>query len=308
MLSRRKHARCEHCVDSLQAYGGLRGPVPFRAAIPHSPAWLPLVSANRQEETYQNFLKLLKVNTLAEARELPSETVIAANDVQIRTQTFYGSFGYGPSVDGKFVPALPGQLLLHGQYDKSLAILNSHVADEGLTDTPYDLTNETEVRSELKLVFPGISDEVQDYLERLYPQVYNDSYGYKDSISRAALVISEFAFSCNTNYLARAYNNHTYAYLFSVFPALHGFDVPYTFNVDEPPTAGVQNVTVAHIIQDFITSFTINLRPTSKTWGRAMPQYGPEANIVNFNLNNVTVERDPTANPRCYWWQKGLYY
>lgn len=197
---------------------------------------------------------------------------------------------------------------MHGQYDQSLSILTGHNANEGLVFVPYYLGNESLVRPDLQANFPGISDSVLDYLETIYPPVYDGSYGYKDWESRAALLISEFALDCNTNYLARAYGNKTYAYLFSIFPPLHGFDVPYTFNVDSPPTAGVLNVTVAHIMQDFITSFTTTLRPSSKVWGRSMPQYGRDANIVDLGQSNISVTRDPAANPRCYWWQKGLYY
>lgn len=287
--------------------------MPFRAAVPQSPGWLPLVSPQQQERSWNSFLALANVSTIEEARQLPSDVVIAANALQVTYQTGYGNFTYGPALDGSFVPALPGQLLLHGQFDKTVSILTSHNTDEGLVFTPYYLTDEASVREELLTVFPGIQGDILDYImKELYPPVYDGTHGYKDIIGRAALLVTEAIFTCNTNYLHRAFNNHTYGYRFDIFPALHGEDVAYTFYGDTAlagnPAVGVVNTTVAYVIQELITSFAIDLKPTSKTWGNSLPQYGSNANIANLNTSSIVVQKDDSANERCYWWQKALYY
>jgi carboxylesterase type B len=116
-------------MHQITAFGGLEGPAPFQQAIPQSPGFIPIVSNQQQEQTFQDFLSLLDVKTIEEARKLPFSKLLQANAQQVGASP-YGQFTYGPTVDGKFVPALPGELLLHGQYDKSLKIMVGHNADE----------------------------------------------------------------------------------------------------------------------------------------------------------------------------------
>lgn len=116
-------------MHQITAYGNSNGPVPFAQAIPQSPGFLPYVSNNQQEQIFQNFLSLLGVKTIDEARQQPFSALLKANAQQVGASP-YGQFTYGPVVDGKFVPALPGELLLHGQYPKDLKIMVGHNADE----------------------------------------------------------------------------------------------------------------------------------------------------------------------------------
>ena len=116
-------------MHQITAYGHNNGPVPFAQALPQSPGFLPYVSNQQQEQTFQNFLSLLNVKTIEEARQKSYSALLLANAQQVGASQ-YGQFTYGPTVDGKFVPALPGELLLHGQYPKDLKIMVGHNADE----------------------------------------------------------------------------------------------------------------------------------------------------------------------------------
>jgi carboxylesterase type B len=116
-------------MHQITAYGHLDGGVPFQQAIPQSPGFIPIVSNQQQEQTLDNFLSLLGVSTIEEARQKPYSALVQANAQQVGAAV-YGQFVYGPTVDGKFVPALPGELLLHGQYPKDLKIMVGHNADE----------------------------------------------------------------------------------------------------------------------------------------------------------------------------------
>jgi len=75
------------------------------------------------------FFGLLNVSSLDQARKLPFATLALANTIQVGLSQ-YGSFTYGPVVDGSFVPALPGQLLARGHYAKNLKVMVGHNADE----------------------------------------------------------------------------------------------------------------------------------------------------------------------------------
>jgi hypothetical protein len=65
----------------------------------HSPAWTPIRSTYIQEERLPDFLRSANVSSLAEARELSTDLIMDANDRQIFAAP-YGSYGFGPSVDG----------------------------------------------------------------------------------------------------------------------------------------------------------------------------------------------------------------
>lgn len=116
-------------MHQITAYGGKKGPVPFQQAIPQSPGFFPYVSSHQQESIFQDFLSLLGVSTIEQARTQSYSTLLQANALQVGGSP-YGQFTYGPTVDGDFVPALPGVLLLHGQYAKDLNVMVGHNADE----------------------------------------------------------------------------------------------------------------------------------------------------------------------------------
>ena len=103
----------------------------------------------------------------------------------------------------------------------------------------------------------------------------------------------------------QAFGNQTYAYQFSVPPALHGQDVVYTFFNGANP-AVVSN-TVAIALQKYITSFVTTGTPS----GSSIPRfqlYGSDSEVIDLNVSNISEMVDPTANARCVWWQKSLYY
>jgi len=116
-------------MHQITAYGGSEGPVPFQQALLQSPGFAPVVSKQQEEQIFNDYLALLNVSTIEEARQLPYSALQTANIIQVG-ESIYGGFTYGPVVDGDFVPATPGELLLHGQYDKTLRIMVGHNADE----------------------------------------------------------------------------------------------------------------------------------------------------------------------------------
>lgn len=96
-------------MHQITAYGG-RVPTPFQQAIVQSPGWVPVLSIYEQEQRFQNFLHFANVSSLEEARNLPTDKVMDANDRQISAAP-YGSYGFGLSVDGIFVTQDPKLLL-----------------------------------------------------------------------------------------------------------------------------------------------------------------------------------------------------
>jgi carboxylesterase type B len=304
-------------LHQVTAYGGERGAAPFEQAIIQSPAWVPIIGENTQEATLQQFLRLLNVSTIEEARTLPSEKLIAANSKQIALTPNWGSLTYGPTVDGTFVPALPGQLLLQGKFDHNLNVMVGHAADEGLLFTTPESYNSSGLPHQLSGLAPNITPKVFNYiLDVLYPPVYNGTYPYTDSVSRAALVVSDMCFQCNTDYINRAFEK-TYAYVFDIPPALHGQDGSYTFYNSGDPVgnsadlvsalSAVSNVTTALAMQDYFLSFSEKGVPESTLAPKFEP-WGPRGQLMSIDSDGIHRARDPTNNARCRFWQTAPYY
>ena len=148
-----------------------------------------------QQQTFEQFLSLLKVNTIAEARKLPASSLITANSLQIG-QSEYGLASYGPVLDGRFVPATAGRLLRQGWFDKNVKLIVAHNANEGLLFTNPSVRSESAYRDALRRTFSAISPTITEYIANvLYPPVYNGSYGYTDVFSREVLGVADEGFT-----------------------------------------------------------------------------------------------------------------
>lgn len=301
----------------ITAYGGLKGPAPFRRAITQSPAFLPLPSNNQIESIFQETLFVASyvsgrsITTLQQLRTL-NDTELYLTNAAVTGLSSYGSFTYGPTVDGKFVPKLPGELLLYGQFDKSVEVMTGYNSNEGLLFTSPFVQNETALYAFVSQATPAATNATVNYiLQTLYPPVYNGTYGYTDITSRLNLLISEYAITCNTRYLGTAYNNKTYAYYFTVPPGFHSEDIAYTyFNGDTTSSDdGLPvNTTVAKTLQDYLTSFAMTGTP-NEPGVPFFPMYMANSTVTNIGLTNLGGQvNDTVGNSRCSYWQKALYY
>ena len=250
------------------------------------------------------------MSTIKEARALPYEALVEANSKLVALSR-YGLFTFAPAVDGSFVPALPGQLLLQGQFDKQVKIMTGHNAHETLFFIDPNSTSDADFRTNLRASLPAISDSIIDHVsETLYPPPSNitAAIGYTTAAGRNELSSSEVSFTCNTNYLARAFSaihSRTFAYQFSIPPAYHGQDVPYIYY--NGPSDLVANESIAHALQAYYTEFAITGEPNRAGLPEFLP-YDAERQILNLNVTGIGMMKDPTENSRCHWWQLALYF
>ena len=220
-------------MHQITAYGGLKGKVPFHQAIPQSPGFLPIPDIIQQDAIYAKTLQSASqitgrnITTLQQLRSLSTSDLYYTNCLAVAVPP-YGLFTYGPVVDGKFVPCLPGELFLTGQFDTSLNLMIGHTADEGLFfSSPY-IQNNADFSGYVSTLIPSADGKTVSYItEVLYPPVFDGSHGYTSQIRRTDLLLSELGFTCNTRFMDLAYGNKTFSYLFSVPPALHGDDNQY---------------------------------------------------------------------------------
>ncbi|KAK4500165.1 hypothetical protein PRZ48_008351 [Zasmidium cellare] len=197
----------------ITAYGGARGSAPFQKALLQSPGVEPQKNDAQRNTDYANFLKLLGVSNLAQARELPFATVYAANVRQIYDAP-YGHFVYGPVVVGTFAPDLPAKLLAKGKFHRGLDIMVGHNADEvrgcsyelmlsetvltykskGISFTSPFIQNTASFKQDVASWLPArvATQNFLDFVaDHMYPEVFDGSQGYTDQIGRTAKALTQ---------------------------------------------------------------------------------------------------------------------
>ncbi|KAF2194226.1 alpha/beta-hydrolase [Zopfia rhizophila CBS 207.26] len=219
---------------------------PEPSSLLQSPGYFPNITVTEQERTFSIFLTLLNVSTFREARQLPSNALMHANAAQVR-QSPYGTYTFGPTIDGDFVPALPSTLFLHGGFDAKVKVMVGHNADEGILFTSPFSGNDTAFVASIRSLFPTMTADTLNYItQMLYP-------------AGDAIIL------CNKYYLHNAYQDKTYSYKFSVPPGLHGVDISYTFyndnglqQIDLTTLTSLVSVEAAYTFQYWITTFATN--------------------------------------------------
>ncbi|KAI2469029.1 alpha/beta-hydrolase [Annulohypoxylon bovei var. microspora] len=291
-------------MHHITSFGGAEEVPAFNQAILFSPAFLPAPTDYIPTMSSDDLMQMMNVSSLDELRSLPSETLVDTNALQIYSHAPYGSNMYGPSVDGSFVPALPGQLLANGSFHKNISIMVSHNTLEGLIFTKPTIKTTEDYLEMLREAMPTISNETLNFISNtLYPPVFNGTYGYTDHFQRALITIQDSTIVCNTRYLASAMSDRAYGIQFAVPPGVHGEETSYVFQ-----NGLISGVTkdVADSLQQYIVSFVMNSVPTGVD-GLSIPLYGVAAQLTSMDASGSTVIKDDTANARCSWWQQGLY-
>ncbi|KAK9367927.1 alpha/beta-hydrolase, partial [Lipomyces kononenkoae] len=299
-------------LHHITSYGGKGGRLPFQQAVVQSPAYQPTL-ASQQENIFLEFLEIAKVlanaTTLHEVRALPTRDLQVINEIQVG-RSAYGSFTFGPTVDGAYVPALPPLLLENGSFHKSVRVMPAHNFDEGLVfSSPY-VTNQTSFEQYVAGLYPEASPCTISYItETLYPPNFDGAYGYFNELERTSLFYAESQITCNSNFLNRAFLNDTYSYLFNVSGGLHGQDVSYTFyDGAKVDSYGLPlNSTVAKILQAYEVNFAILGNPNGAGGVPQFYQYTASSQVLDLTSNGIGLVKDPAANSRCYWWQQAFY-
>lgn len=290
-------------MHQITSYGGRNGSPAFQKAIIQSPGFFPVDSSTQTATTASSFLQYLGVSSLSAARDASFESVYAANAQQVGDAP-YGSFLYGPVVDGTFVPALPGILLANDQFHKDVQVMVGHNADEGIGFTsPYvnsDTTFAEFIGSKMSPSKATTAD-LEYIANTFYP-----SQNYPDQISRTSSAIAEMIFTCNTFYLDTAFNNRTYSYLFAVPPAYHGSDVAFTYYTGATAQGLLDpQVAVAIAMQKYFLNFARSGNPNGDGLAK-WEEFGSVANMLVFNTSGIVTRVDDTANERCKYWQENL--
>ncbi|SZF04152.1 unnamed protein product [Blumeria hordei] len=284
---------------------------PFQQAIIQSPGFPPISSDAQQEKIFNSVILQAQslvsnnITTVADLKKVDFATLAALNTIVIARSGPYGTFTFGPVVDGTYVPKLPSQLFAEGKYARNLKVMTAHNSDEGLIFT-YPLTTETFIANNLANLFPNASNDTLSYMiNTVWPPTYDGSYPYKNVIQRATVAISELTFNCNARYAALAYPESSHSYYFTVPPGYHAADVAYTFYNGDDNTL---NATVARTMQGYITNFAKSDGNPNGPGLPVFPMYGNDSSMLVISDTVLgSVQVDSAANDRCAWMQPAPY-
>lgn len=202
-------------THQVLAFGGKRK-VPFHRAVIQSPGLVPSTSPQEQDSVFARVLQHASyvvgkpITTLQQLRNLTTEQNYLTNYITVM-RSEYGSYPYGPVVDGVFVPDIPAKLLMSGRFDKSVDMMIGHNLNEGALFASPFITNETTFHDMVARRLPRAKPEVVDYItQNLYPPDFSGAMGYKTLYERNSLFESEVTFTCNTRFLNLATGNKSY--------------------------------------------------------------------------------------------------
>ncbi|KAH7383656.1 Alpha/Beta hydrolase protein [Cadophora sp. MPI-SDFR-AT-0126] len=302
-------------THQVLALGG-KVKAPFHRAVIQSPAVVPSSSPQEQDSVFARVLQHASyvvgepITTLQQLRNLTTKQIYLANYITTM-RSEYGSYPYGPVVDGVFVPDIPAKLLLSGQFDTSVEMMIGHNLNEGALFASPFITNETAFHDMVARRLPSAKPEVIDYITQvLYPPDFSGALGYKTFYERNSLLESEVTFTCNTRFLNLATGNTSFSYLFTIPPGLHGTDIAYTFYSSPTDTTiffQPVNATVATLLQSYLTNFALSGSPNGGSVPY-FPAYGTNSSLQIVGVGDASEQVvDPTANERCAWWAEGKY-
>jgi para-nitrobenzyl esterase len=211
--------------------------------------------------------------------------------------------GFGPIVDGEFMPEQPRALYDRGDIAKVPYILGSNT-DEGTLFTTTQVHSEDELKAAIQQSVTAPVDEVLEH----YPlSAFQDT----DNPYQAALarIIGDSILVCSTYDAAirhAAAGGDTYLYNFDIptnagnqLGATHGSELVYVFGTSPNLTPEQQKTSDA--IQAYWTNLAKHGDPNGKnllTW----PQFDDEHNDrINFGLDITTVH--DFRKPECEYWR-----
>lgn len=208
-------------------------------------------------------------------------------------------------VDGTFVPDDPKRVLLHGKTDRTVKLLTTYAANEGLRFAPGNITTADMFKQYVDFFLDSANETVRQYvIDHVYPPIFDGSLPYRSHLERADLFWAELVSTCNARYMHEAAHHPGYRNEFDVTPALHQGDIPYVF-WNGPGSNPTVNQTVARFVQNYITSFTMTGNPNRR--GTPYLKISSGDDILDMSEYGFAQIHDQTMNPRCDYWQNAPY-
>ncbi|OCK94390.1 alpha/beta-hydrolase [Cenococcum geophilum 1.58] len=266
----------------MMLHGGVEKP-PFRAAIAAEyPWWTPIYNDSWLAAQYSGFADAANCSSVyclrnLSVRDLQRATVTSYQTAYSARQYAYGTFYWGPAVDGHAVPDYPAAAFRDGKFTK-IPVLVDRDGFEGVSFTNFSLTTTAEVLADLSTLWPSIAPGRLAEILALYPasayngtalsaqpffQVLQVVYGpiapLNTAFARRQAVFGDALVECPTNLIAGAASARGLPAWKMVFNAgfqLHSATSAFLFS---DPILG--NTTFGPVLRDYFVSFAVELDP-----------------------------------------------
>ncbi|KAK0101748.1 hypothetical protein ONS95_006900 [Cadophora gregata] len=310
-------------LHHLTAGGGNRDYKPlFDKAIVQSAGFFPQPDPAHDDRIYEKYLELTGAKNLEELLEKDTEVLQEAN-TNMTFKSPYGIFNFGPTVDGDYVPSLPGKLLSGGSrktYHQGISLMVGHTAYDGLLFTPPWIRSPAQLREHSWKLYPGIPESVLQFIDEHYPIKTSPLILAQKKIANVSDFLDDIAIQCNSYYLTEAFLTSfmrapVYRYSFNTLPAIHGYDTGYTY-YPSPSLLGPADETLAKFFQKSIVNFARFGVPDPDNDVDEWPMYtSEEREVMNLGKPGQTEQDfsygmgpDLLDREKCAYWQSAPYY
>ncbi|CVL05264.1 related to triacylglycerol lipase II precursor [Fusarium mangiferae] len=318
----------------LLAYGGksTNSSKQWSAGIAES-MYLPSVyTVDEMQFHYEHLLTATNCSDLECLRQLPIEQFQAKNvAIPFPGQHEPALFGYGPTIDGSFLPDRPSTLLQQGQFAKDKPMILGSSNTEGTVFAPQANTTE-DVNLFLTAQLPGLTETALSRLNQLYsdiPATYpNVTITQAPLYYRAAEMLGDSSFLCPAFQFAAGLRNAgvpVYLYLDRILDPVEvqtGYIVPHTFdtqavwgpsfaiNYAALPGAisfkpGQSNSAIVPVMQAFWTSFARSSGNPNILRANGTPFWkkSTDGSFLNIETNNTRMEKiSNSLSEKCTYW------
>ncbi|KAF7553050.1 hypothetical protein G7Z17_g3908 [Cylindrodendrum hubeiense] len=264
-------------------YGGSKNP-PFQAAIPEFPWWTPIYETEWVNQQYAGFLDAANCSSLRCLRNLPIADIQAATRASTVTaylakQYAYGTFYWGPVIDGNIIRANPEEEFRDGHITK-VPVLVDRNFDEGFIFSNTSVKGEDEVVSDFAALWHDSNGYFADIALALYPESkYNTSHlddlPVYQLLKEAAQAVAEVGMPAYKLVFNSGYQFHsaTGYFIYSNYTNADGSRTTQGASIPG-------NATLATLVRNYLISFTLFQDPntlevddiSAPTW----PKYSPE--------------------------------
>jgi len=167
-------------------YGGVKNP-PFRAAIVEYPWWQPYLRREQLLRQYGYLLSETSCENLQCLRALDADELANASQATyIRAYADkaygYGSFYFGPHVDGNVIRDLPSREFRAGHFT-TVPILVDREGYEGYLFSNQSIRTLSEEIEDIRTLYPYVDKDFIEQLYQLYPaEDFNSTFFHRQTI------------------------------------------------------------------------------------------------------------------------------
>ncbi|KAL0929352.1 carboxylesterase family protein [Colletotrichum truncatum] len=313
--------------------GGEQNP-PFRAVISEYPWMTPMYPTDWYNKQYEGLLSASDCDDIACLRSLPVDSLKSATksaaEIAYNNGDFgYGTFYWGPSVDGKRIRDYPLNEFRNSHFTKVPFVVDRE-GYEGYVFTNPSTKAEEDVATSLEMIWQTKNKTFINQVLELYPtdqfnatllddfrglRVLSGNTTIKNSFAKLENIVSDVLIDCQTSAIAKYISNNglaAYKMTFNAGSQLHGATMEFLFSSSPNPTGAAgaggipiayPNATLASYMRDYFVSFVLYMDPNQYAYGQKPPSWPrftkEDPKVLRVEFESIGASLDPEDSPQC---------